>query len=106
MTFRTGSKEFGSLMAGGSVEFAASFIDSSNADQSFDEMLIVLVFVSDAGRCLSFVTDEIAIVSLCFFFLPPFDLGFLFDGSIIFCIVSASFFLHGRLLFEIVFIAG
>ena len=33
-------------MAGGSVEFAASVIDSSNADQSLDEMLIVLVFVS------------------------------------------------------------
>ncbi len=68
MTFRTGSREFGSLMAGGNVEFAASFIDSSNADQSFDDMFIVLVFVSDAGRCLSFVTDEIAIVSLSFLF--------------------------------------
>ena len=68
MTLRTGSREFGSLMAGGSIEFAASFIDSSNADQSFDEMLIVLVFVSDAGRCLSFVTDEMAIVSLSFLF--------------------------------------
>ena len=55
-------------MAGGSVEFAASFIDSSKADQSLDEMLIVLVFVSEAGLCLSFVTDEIAIVSLSFLF--------------------------------------
>jgi hypothetical protein len=55
-------------MAGGNVEFAASFIDSSKADQSLEEMFIVLVFVSDAGLCLSFVTDEIAIVSLSFLF--------------------------------------
>ncbi len=68
MTLRTGSKELGFLMAGGRVEFAASFIDSSKADQSLDEMLIVLVFVSEAGFCLSFVTDEIAIVSLSFLF--------------------------------------
>jgi hypothetical protein len=55
-------------MAGGNVEFAASFIDSSKADQSLEEMFIVLVFVSDAGLCLSFVTDEIAIVSISFLF--------------------------------------
>jgi hypothetical protein len=55
-------------MAGGNVEFAASFIDSSKADQSLEEMFIVLVFVSDAGLFLSFVIDEIAIVSLSFLF--------------------------------------
>ncbi len=56
-------------MAGGNIELAASFIDSSNAVQSFEEMLIVRVFVSEAGLCLSLVIDEIEIVSRSFLFL-------------------------------------